>query len=88
MVFEEDQRREIFQEYVEVLADVREVNGITKRELAEIVGIHEKHVSHVENMRRIPSVETLLAMMAGAGVKKELAEEFCTNLINKFKWKG
>lgn len=50
----------------ENLKNARKATGITQKELAEIIGVHQKDISRWENGERTPSIE------AFAGICKAL----------------
>lgn len=58
-----------------MIRDLREVRGLTRAELAELVGISESHVSKIENGIKRPSIDTFgkILMVFEADIEIRLA---------------
>ena len=88
MVLSQEKRRQLLSPFVEVMADVRDLNGLTQSELAEMADVSTKYVGLVERGQKVPQVETLLAMMAEAGVRRNEASELVGELLDQFEWRA
>lgn len=87
MVLNSEERKEFLAPYVEIMRESRIRNGISQSELAEAVNLSTKYVTFVEGRTRVPSVETLLAMMAASGVRQSIADELIVEIVDLFEWK-
>lgn len=87
MVLNSEERKEFLAPYVEIVRESRIRNGISQSDLAEAVNLSTKYVTFVEGGSRVPSVETLLAMMAASGVRQSVADELIMELVDLFEWK-
>ena len=87
MVLNSEERKEFLAPYIEMMREARIRNGISQADLAEAVNLSTKYVTFVEGGTRVPSVETLLAMMAHAGVRQSTADELIMELVDLFEWK-
>jgi transcriptional regulator with XRE-family HTH domain len=86
MVLTGEQRQKILYPYVEIMRDCRDAISLSQARLAEAVGLSTKYVTLVENGKRTPSLESLLALMAEAGVRKETAEDLMQEVLGSFEW--
>lgn len=87
MVLNSEERQELYAPYLEILKDCRVQNGISQIDLAEATNLSTKYVTFIEGGKRVPAVETLLALMAEAGVRRTTAEQMMQELVNLFVWK-
>jgi transcriptional regulator with XRE-family HTH domain len=88
MILTSEKKKKLYAPYVEILKDWRKQNEQSQRALAEEVGLSPKYVTLVEGGRRVPTLESLLALMATAGLMRSTAEDMLKELLNKFKWQG
>ena len=86
MVLTSEQRQELFVPYLEILRDCRTQSGVSQAKVAQSVNLSSKYVTLVEGGRRIPAVESLLAMMAASGVMRSTAEQMLQELVECFEW--
>ena len=86
MVLDNEQRQALLYPYVEIMRDCRETSELSQKRLADEVGLSPKYVTLVEGGKRTPSIESLLALMAAAGVKKETADDLVQEVIGSFEW--
>lgn len=87
MVLTGEQRFEILYPYVEIMKDCRETESLSQARLAEAVGLSTKYVTLVEGGKRTPALESLVALMAEAGVKRETAEDLMREILDSFEWR-
>jgi transcriptional regulator with XRE-family HTH domain len=88
MVLSGEQRYTLLHPYVEILRDCRESSSLSQARLAGAAGLSTKYVTLVEGGKRVPSLESLLALMANAGVKRRTAEQLVRDVLNSFTWQG
>jgi ribosome-binding protein aMBF1 (putative translation factor) len=86
MVLTSTERQELYTPYIEIMRDCREQAAISQSDLAVVVNLSSKYVTLVEGGRRLPAVESLLALMAASGVKKSTAEQMLQELMECFIW--
>jgi len=86
MVLTGEQRLDLLFPYVEIMKDCRETIGLSQARLAEEVGLSTKYVTLVEGCKRTPALESLVALMAAAGVKRETAEDLMREVLDSFEW--
>lgn len=87
MVLTPEERQELYEPYLEILRDCRKQAGTSQSDLAEAVNLSSKYVTLVEGGKRVPTLESLLALMAEAGVMRSTAERLLEELMSKFEWK-
>lgn len=86
MVLTSEERAELYEPYLEILRDCRKQSGTSQADLAEAVNLSSKYVTLVEGSKRVPTVESLLALMAEAGVLRSTAEQMLEELMGRFEW--
>jgi DNA-binding XRE family transcriptional regulator len=86
MVLTSEQRQDLFIPYLEILRDCRIQSGVSQAKVAGAVNLSSKYVTLVEGGRRIPAVESLIAMMAASGVMRSTAEQMLQELVACFEW--
>jgi ribosome-binding protein aMBF1 (putative translation factor) len=86
MVLTPEERQGLYEPYLEILRDCRKQSGTSQADLAEAVNLSSKYVTLVEGGKRVPTVESLLALMAEAGVLRSTAEGMLAELMGRFKW--
>lgn len=79
---------QLFEPYVEILQDVRTSQSLSQAKLAKGVGLSSKYVTLVEGGKRVPSLESLLALMAEAGVMRSTGERLVREVMDQFEWSG
>lgn len=87
MVLTPQERQDLYAPYLEILRDCRTQAGTSQADLAEAVNLSSKYVTLVEGGKRVPTVESLLALMAEAGVLRSTAEGMLEELMSRFEWK-
>lgn len=88
MVLTTLERQDLYLPYLEILRDCRTQAGMSQTILGELVNLSPKYVTLIEGGRRIPTVESLLALMASAGVMRSTAEQLVQELLECFEWKA
>jgi len=88
MVITVEEKQKLYAPYIEILRDCRLQNGLSQADLAKESGLSSKYVTLIEKGKRVPSVESLMALMADAGVLRATAEELFNELANRFMWQG
>lgn len=86
MTLATDKRKKLYTPYLEILRDCRKHSGLTQSNLAAAAELSPKYVTLVEGGKRIPTVESMLAMMSEAGVLRSTAEQFLVELADNFDW--
>jgi transcriptional regulator with XRE-family HTH domain len=86
MVLTSLERQFLYEPYLEILRDYRIQNRITQTELAAKVNLSSKYVTLVEGGKRIPTIETMLALLAATGIMRSTAEQLMQELIERFEW--
>lgn len=86
MVLTSLERQYLYEPYLEILRDYRIQNKVTQTELAAKVNLSSKYVTLVEGGKRIPTIETMLALLAATGIMRSTAEQLMQELIERFEW--
>ncbi len=86
MILTSEERLELYAPYLEILRDCRVQAGISQADLAGAVNLSSKYVTLIEGGRRTPTVESLLALLAEAGVKRSTVEQMLFELLERFEW--
>jgi transcriptional regulator with XRE-family HTH domain len=87
MVLTTEERKELYAPYLEILRDCRLQARASQADLADAVNLSAKYVTLIEGCRRVPTVESLLALMAEAGVLRSTAAQMLEELMACFEWK-
>jgi len=87
MVLNPEERLELLSPYLEILRDCREQYGKSQAEIAEATNLSTKFVTFIEAGKRVPAIESILALMAEAGVRRSTAEQLMGELVDLFEWK-
>jgi len=88
MALTQDERHKLYFAYVEIVKDCREAIGFSQARLADEAGLSNKYITLVEGGKRTPTLESLLALMAAAEVKRETAEDLVQEVLGSFEWKA
>lgn len=86
MVLTPLERQGLYRPYLEILRDYRIQNRTTQTDLAAKVNLSSKYVTLVEGGKRVPTIETMLALLAAAGIMRSTAEQLTRELIECFEW--
>lgn len=86
MILTPEERQTLYAPYLEILRDCRIQAGVSQAALASAVDLSSKYVTLVEGGRRTPAMESLLALMAEAGVRRATAEQMFQELLACFEW--
>lgn len=86
MILTPEERQVLYTPYLEILRDCRIQAGVSQAALAAAVDLSSKYVTLVEGARRTPAVESLLALMAEAGVRRSTADQMLQELLACFEW--
>jgi len=81
-------RQELLYPYVEIMQDCRKLAGLSQAKLGEEVGFSMKYVTLIEGQRRTPALDSLLALMAAAGVERATAERLVKEVLDSFEWQS
>jgi len=87
MVLTSLERQDLYSPYVEILRDCRIQGGISQADLADAVNLSSKYVTLIEGGKRVPTAESLLALMAESGVRRSTAEQMLQELLGCFDWR-
>lgn len=86
MVLTSIERQDLYTPYLEILRDYRIQKRTTQIELAAKVNLSSKYVTLVEGGKRVPTIETMLALLAATGIMRSTAEQLMQELIERFEW--
>ena len=82
----EEKRRKIFAAYVEIARDCRRENHRSQSQVAQRMDISTQHVSSLEGNQRVGAMETIIALCAASGVKKETVNRFVAEILAEEEW--
>lgn len=86
MIITPEHNEKVLFQYVEVMKDIRIFAGFTQTELSQRAGLSEKYVTLLEGRKRVPSIQSLVALLSAVGAEKETAVNLVMEFVNSFKW--
>jgi len=87
MVLTSDERMELYAPYLEIMRDCRIQAALPQTDLAAATNLSAKYVTLIESGKRVPAIETMLALMAKTGVLRSTADGMLQELMALFEWK-
>ena len=82
------EREKIFWPYLEISKDCRLTNNRTQQMVATAAGLSLKYISLLESGRRIPTLESVLAVSAASGVSRATVAAMLNEYLDTFPWEA
>ena len=80
------EREKVFWPYLEISKDCRIANNRTQAKVAEAAGLSLKYVSLLESGRRVPAMESVIALCAASGVSRATVNALVGEYLDTYQW--
>ena len=86
MLLTTEERRQLYKSYLVLYRDIRRVKMLSQAKVAERAGLCQKYITMIENGKRIPSLECIVALLSVVEAKRSVAERIVADLLDQFEW--